>query len=109
LLEKVKRTLGIEDSVRLVLYPMKYKVASISLRTKTIRLNKNLVSVFNEEELRYILAHELIHIKTMSLNHGKAFHKLLNSLYAQGESEEIENKIVKKLLEFGINTKRWLP
>lgn len=108
LLEQAKQALKVEDSIKLVLYPMKYKVASISLKTKTIRINKNLVNVFDDEELYYILVHELIHIKITSLSHGESFYKLLNTLYPLSKSEEIENRIVKKLLEIGINTKRWL-
>ncbi len=108
LLEQAKQALKVEDNIKLVLYPMKYKVASISLKTKTIRINKNLVNVFDDEELYYILVHELIHIKTTSLNHGEGFYKLLNMLYPLSKLEEIENRIVKKLLKTGINTKRWL-
>jgi len=90
------------------LYPMRYKVASISLKTKTIRINKNLTNIFDDEELYYILLHELIHIKTASLSHGESFYKLLNTLFPPNKSEEIENKIIKKLLEIGIDTRRWL-
>jgi len=108
LLEQAKQALRVEDSIKLLLYPMKYKVASISLKTKTIRINKNLINIFDDEELYYILVHELIHLKIVSLSHGESFYKLLNMLFSPNKSEEIENKIIKKLLEIGINTKRWL-
>lgn len=108
ILEQAKQALKIEDNIRLILYTMKYKVASISLKTKTIRINKNLINILDDKELYYIIVHELIHIKTTSLNHGKIFYKLLNMLYSPNELREIENRIVKKLLETSINTKKWL-
>ncbi len=108
LLEQAKRVLGIEDSVKLVLYPMKYKVASISLKTKTIRLNKNLIELFTDDEIYYILTHELIHIKLATLNHGEEFYKLLHTLYPPEKFEELENRIAKKLISANLRSKRWL-
>ncbi len=108
LLEQARKALGLEDSVKLILYPMKYKVASVSLKTKTIRLNKNLLGVFDDETLYYIILHELIHIKTSSLSHGEKFYKNLESLYTIDEIEGIENNIIRKLIERGINTEKWL-
>ncbi len=108
LLEQAKRVLGIKDSVKLVLYPMKYKVASISLKTKTIRLNKNLVELFTDDELYYIFIHELIHLKLKSLNHGEEFYKLLYTMYPLERSMELENKIIKKSTKINMKTERWL-
>jgi len=106
LLEQAKQALGIRDSIKLVLYPMKYKVALVSLQTKIIRLNKNLIGLFTDDELYYILLHELIHIKLATLNHGEEFYKLLYTLYPPEKSEELENRIVKKLISTNMRTKR---
>ena len=108
LLEQAKQALKMEDNIKLVLYPMKYKVASTSLKTKTIRLNKNLIELFTDNEIYYILIHELIHIKLATLNHGEEFYKLLYTLYPLEKSEELENRIVKKLINTNMRTKRWL-
>lgn len=111
LLERAKQAAEVEDNIRLVLYPMKYKVASISFKNKTIRLNKNLLELFSEEELYYILVHELIHIKLSTLSHGEEFYKALYKLFSPEEADEIENRIVKKLINvININTRarRWL-
>ncbi len=108
LLEQAKHALGINDNVKLILYPMKYKVASVSLKTKTIRLNKNLVRLFTDDELYYILLHELIHIKLATPNHGEEFHKLLHTVCPPEKSEELENRIVKKLVSVNLRSKRWL-
>lgn len=111
LLERARQVVGIEDNVKLVLYPMKYKVASISLKNKTIRLNKNLIESFEEDELYYILVHELIHIKLSTLNHGEDFYRMLYKLFSPEEADEIENRIIKKLINvisINMRAKRWL-
>ena len=108
LLEKAKRALGIEDNIKLVLYPMKYKVASVSLKSKNIRINKNIIKMLTYDELYYILVHELIHIKLSSLNHGDGFYRLLHGLYTVEEIEELENRIVKKLINTDIRAEGWL-
>ncbi len=108
LLKQAKRALEIDDSVRLILYPMKYKVASVSLKTKTIRLNKNLIRLFTDDELRYILVHELIHVKLTTLNHGEEFYKLLRSFYSPEKSEGLENRIAEKLITANLRSERWL-
>ena len=97
LLEQAKETLGVDDEVRIMLYPMKRKIASVSLKTKTIRLNKNLLETLNDDELYFILVHELIHIKLLSSNHGNGFQKLLREIYAHRDPEAIENMLIKKL------------
>ncbi len=103
--EQAKQALGMEDSVRLVLYPMKYKVASVSIKTATLRLNKNLVGLLTDDELHYILVHELVHLKLKSLNHGEEFYKLLHTLYQPEKSEEVESKIIKKLIDANMKAK----
>jgi len=87
---------------------MKYKVASISLKNKTIRLNKNLLELFDDDELYYILIHELMHIKLATVNHGEEFYKILYDIYSPEKSEEVENRIVKKLINASMRTRRWL-
>jgi len=108
LLERAKQALGIEDNIKLILYPMKYKVASVSLKSKNIRLNKNIIKMLTYDELYYILVHELIHIKLSSLNHGNGFYRLLHSLYTIEEIEELENRIAKKLIDTNVRAEMWL-
>lgn len=111
LLKRAKQAVGIEDNVKLVLYPMKYKIASISLKNKTIRLNKDLLELLDKQELYYVLVHELIHIKHSALNHGEEFYKALYKSFSPEEADEIENRIVKKLINVinsNMRAKRWL-
>lgn len=108
ILWEAMKELGVEDPVRLVLYPMKYKVASASLKTRTIRLNKNLIRSLTDEEIRYIIIHELIHLILATPNHGEDFHKLLYTIYKPGEAEVLENNIVKRLIREGLRPRGML-
>lgn len=92
------KLVGVKDNdLRVVLYPMKRKIASISFKTKTIRLNKNIVQNLDDEALKYILIHELIHYKTKSTQHNTKFWEELEKLYSRGEVLEIENRIINSI------------
>jgi len=88
-----------DEKIRIVLRPMKIKAASISLKNGTIRLNKNLIPKLDEESIKYLLLHELIHYKQRSANHNGNFQKQLNSKIEETKNREIENKIITCLLE----------
>ena len=98
LLREAMKLIGIEDDgLRVVLYPMKRKIASISFKTKTIRLNKTIVQNLDDEALKYILVHELIHYKTKSIQHDTRFWEELRKLYSEKKVFEIENKIINSI------------
>ena len=98
LLHEAMKLVGVEDnSLRVVLYPMKRKIASISFKTKTIRLNKNIAQYLDNEALKYILIHELVHYKTKSVQHNIKFWEELEKLYSRREVLEIEKRIINSL------------
>ena len=95
LLHEAMKLVGVEDNtLRVVLFPMKHKIASISFRTKIIRLNKNIIQNLDDEALRYVLIHELIHYKTKSVQHDTRFWEELGKLYSKEEILEIEKRII---------------
>ena len=100
-IDELKKELGIpkDEKIRIILRPMKTKAASISLKNRTIRLNKNLITKLNPESIRYLLLHELIHYKLKSTNHNGNFQKQLTSKIEETRIREIENKIISNLLE----------
>ncbi|WP_457613972.1 M56 family metallopeptidase [Methanocaldococcus sp.] len=49
--------------IKIKIKPLKRKIASISLINKTIYINKNILPYLSDEEIRFILAHELLHLK----------------------------------------------
>jgi len=98
LLREAMKLVEVKDNgLRIVLYPMKRKIASISFKTKTIRLNKNVIQNLDDEALKYILIHELIHYKTKSTQHDTKFWEELEKLYSREEVLEIENRIINSI------------
>jgi len=95
ILTEVKRILSIDEDFKIVLYPMKRKVASISLKSKTIRINKNVLDMLNEDQLKYILIHELIHYKLRKQNHDNDFMDELKRFYKENDIESIEKELLK--------------
>jgi len=105
-MERVKEILNelmiemeIDETIKLRIVPMKKKVASLSFKTRVLRLNRKAVEVLNDEEIRYILIHELIHFKTKDVNHGSSFLRELEKHYSLEEAYNFEIEIIRKLLE----------
>jgi len=98
LLNDAKNTINLNESVKIKIVPMKQKIASISLRTKILRLNKNIIEKLNDEELRYIITHELIHLKVKDINHGSLFWKELEKVFSLDDIVNLEISMIKKLV-----------
>ena len=99
LLKELMQKMEIKENVRLKIVPMKYKIASFSFHTNTLRLNKRIISILNTEEVKYILTHELVHAKIKSLYHGRLFQKELEKYYNIEEIQKLEKQIIEKLYE----------
>jgi len=80
--------------IKLEFREMRKKLASASLNKKIIRLNKT-VLILPDELIRYILAHEIAHIKLKTRYHSKEFREILTQLIGN----DIE-KLERKLIEF---------
>lgn len=106
ILKEVMEELDLNEKIRLRRVSMKRKIASFSFKTRTLRLNKNLLDLISEEELRYIIRHELVHAKVKDANHSDEFARELQKFYTENEIKEIEENMIKKffkvrnLLEF---------
>jgi len=104
-MERVKETLHelmkemeINETIKLKIIPMKQKIASLSFKTRVLRLNRKAVEALNDEEIRYILTHELIHFKIKDINHGSSFLCELKKYYSSEDTYNFEIEIIKKLL-----------
>jgi len=106
LLEEAKKKLGIKEELRVILQPMKRKIASVSLKNKTIRINKAIIHTLNEEQMRYILVHELIHYKLKHYSHDNSFMNELRQFYDEDEIETIERSILSKIITSNQNRNR---
>ena len=98
LLREAKEEIGVDEDVNLRIIPMKYKIASLSLEKKVLRLNKNVVEKLDDEEIKYILLHELVHLKIKDVSHGSLFFGEIEKYFQHGRIREIEISIINKLL-----------
>lgn len=100
ILKELMQEMGIEENISLKIVPMKQKIASFSFNTKILRLNQKAVEILSDEELKYILSHELIHLKIKDVNHGFLFMEELKKYYTIEEVHNIEIKIIKNFLSY---------
>jgi len=98
LLKELMEEMGIKENIQLRLAPMKQKIASLSFRSKVLRLNKKVAAYLNDEELKYVFSHELIHFKIRDVNHGFLFLEELQKYYTVEERDRLETGIIKKCL-----------
>ena len=63
LLYEAKKELGIEENVNIIIRPMKKKIASISLINKNLSIDKHFLEKASIEEVKYVIFHELLHLK----------------------------------------------
>jgi len=92
ILEQAKKELGIEENIKLTVRPMKRKIASISLIKKVIVLNESFIKHLSEEEIRYIIFHELLHLKH-GIFHTSKFKKELSKFFPNDMENHFFHKI----------------
>jgi len=80
ILRELKKRLNIEDEVKVELKRFKRKLASVSLTRKVIYLNRDIVPELGREELGYLIAHELLHLK-YGIYHTSEFEKELYQIF----------------------------
>ena len=97
ILEATKMDFEMHDNFKIRIKRLKTKAASISFRTREIRLNKELAN--NPEFVTYLIYHELAHYKLHTRFHGYEFYKLLNSKLGEEKVKAIERKITRKMSE----------
>ncbi len=78
LLDELISLVNINHPVYIRRIAFKRQIASVSFRNNFIRLNKHLANKLDPELLKYILLHELIHLKLGHPYHDKNFYQALN-------------------------------
>ncbi|MCC6065852.1 MAG: DUF45 domain-containing protein [Thermofilum sp.] len=95
--------LGIGEEVKVKLKNYKVRSAFCNLRTRTIYLNSILVDL-GEEAIRYLLLHELIHIKQGNRYHNDEFYRLLYKFIPQEKVDAVRERIIEALYNNGTQT-----
>ena len=98
ILNQLKVELDVTEPIKLELRPMKIKAASVSLDRGIIRLNKNLIPDLDEECVRYLLIHELLHYKLKNTYHNGEFRKRLTDKLGKNKVTQLERKIIANLI-----------
>jgi len=97
ILKKYKEELGINDEVRVKIKKYKTRSAFINLKTKTIFINEVLLYL-GEEVVKYLIVHELIHLKLNSRYHSAEFNRILYTYITPEKASEIRGVIANKLM-----------
>jgi len=98
LLKEVLEELNLRGEFKVKVKPFRKKIASISHRTRTIYINKTCLEVLTEEEIKFVLAHELLHLKCGKF-HTIEFERKLKKLFGK-DLTYLVNWKVKKSMEF---------
>jgi predicted metal-dependent hydrolase len=88
ILEEERKDFGINDDFKIIMKKM--KAASISFKTRIIRINKELDC--DQEFINYLIYHELAHFKLGTELHSKEFLKLLNSKLGEEKVKILEKR-----------------
>ena len=97
ILSEYEERLGVK-ATKLVIRRYKTRAAFCELRSKRLYLNENLLGL-GEGVIRYLIAHELVHLKLRSRHHGDEFYRLFHALVPPEAASEAEKRIVKKLFQ----------
>jgi predicted metal-dependent hydrolase len=98
ILKECKLQLGINDDVKVKVRNYKTRAAFSNLKTKTIYINRNLLDL-DEDALKYLIIHELLHIKLNSKYHSDTFYKTLYEFIPHEKITYVRIKIREKLLQ----------
>jgi len=100
ILEEIKAVVGIYGEVKIEIKPYKTRGASIDLRRRILTINSHLLDL-GEDVVKYLVLHELVHLKLQTRHHNAEFQALMNR-YAEAlgiDLTECQSKIARRLLE----------
>jgi len=96
LLEQAKELLECRRPVKVKVRPLKTSVARISFRYGTITIDPSVLEL-EEEEILYVLVHELAHLKAETTYHSSAFWKEMERVFPEEKAKELEDRVMMKL------------
>ncbi len=97
---ELKDSLGIERKIHIRVKPMKRVLANINIDSGVIKLNRNFVKMLSEQEIRFVIAHELLHLK-YGIGHPFQMSKELENMF----SREVYRSVMEKALDYLRNLK----
>jgi len=98
ILDAYRLQLGVDEDVKIKIRRYRTRAAFSNIKTKTIYINKELLDL-GEETLKYLILHELIHIKLNTKYHNGDFHSILSRFISPEEITIIRRNISERLLK----------
>ena len=92
LVNQIAEQMQIETRLFVRVVVFKNKIASVSFNSHILRLNRDFVRLSNVSLLRYIIIHELVHIKLGHHYHNKEFYQEIKK-YLEGEILQYDKEI----------------
>ncbi|NJE04108.1 M48 family metallopeptidase [Thermococcus sp. MV11] len=96
LLEQAKRLIDCHREVKVKVRPLKTSIARVSFRYGTITLDPSVLKL-EEEEILYVLVHELAHLKAETTYHSSAFWMEVEKAFPRERAKELEDNVMMKL------------
>jgi predicted metal-dependent hydrolase len=97
-LSEYRLMLGIRDDVKFRVRRYKTKAASSNIKARTICINEDLLDL-GEDIIKYLVLHELLHIKLQSRHHDERFYAMLHFFMPPEEVDAIRDVIMKRMLQ----------
>jgi len=95
-LERAKELIKYQGEVRVKVKPLKTSIARVSFRHGTITVDPSVLNL-SEEEILYILVHELAHLKAGTVYHSSLFWEVVSQVFPKEIAVEMEDRIILKL------------
>ena len=95
ILEELTNLIGLDQPVYIRRVDFKQQIASVSFNKRIIRLNKHLDYRQDLELLRYIILHELTHLKLKHPYHNEIFYQTI-SQYLPRPTSWYDKKLAEK-------------
>lgn len=83
IINSISQEMKIKKQLFVRVVPFRRKIASVSFASGKLRLNRDFVKLANISLLKYIIIHELVHVKLGHHYHNDEFYKEMNKYLEQ--------------------------
>lgn len=94
--EHIKKRMGCKSDIKVRIRPLKASIAKISFKDSVITLDP-VVRELGKDEVLYILAHEIAHLKSGTLYHTQSFWKEIEKIFPKEMIEDVEKRIIERV------------
>lgn len=96
MVERAKILLNYQGDIKVKIKPLKTSLARVSFKCEMITLHPVVLNL-NEEEIFYVILHEIAHLKARTQYHSLSFWREITRVFPEEKARELEDKIMGKL------------